>query len=109
MKRFLLFLIALVAVSCAVPLDQINGNRITGEIILQVVPSDAEVYLDGTYIGHADKFDGAKSTLRVVTGGHVLKFLADDFENEMREVIAKEQPQIVVVKMLPKPRPAAGE
>jgi len=105
----IILLLLVLACSCAIPLDQINGGRRTGVVILNVAPPDAEVYLDGYYIGHAGRFDGTHRTLRVALGGHVLKFQAGEFENEMREVIAQEQPQTLVVNMLPKPKPSPVE
>ena len=109
MKAITVSLILIVACSCAMPLDQINGDRQTSAVVLKVMPSDAKVYLDGYYIGHASKFDGTHGILRVTPGGHVLKFKAKDFQNEMRELLAREEAQTMTVKMLPTPKPAPEE
>jgi hypothetical protein len=105
----IILVMLLLLTACAVPLSQINGDRTTGVVLLQVVPEDAKVYLDGIYIGRASRYDGTHGTLRIKLGGHVLRFISDEFENEMREVVARETPQTLVVKMLPKPRPSVGE
>ncbi|MCL4233922.1 MAG: hypothetical protein KJ042_05345 [Deltaproteobacteria bacterium] len=88
-------LVALTA--CAVPLDQLNGDRPTTDYVLKVSPDDAKVYLDGRFIGRARRF-------AVTAGGHVLRFEHDDFQNETREVVAGRQPTVIDVRMLPKPR-----
>lgn len=95
-------LVALTA--CAVPLDQLNGDRPTTDYVLKVSPDDAKVYLDGRFIGRARRFDGESGRLAVTAGGHVLRFEHDDFQNETREVVAGRQPTVIDVRMLPKPR-----
>ncbi|MCZ7585924.1 MAG: hypothetical protein M5R36_22795 [Deltaproteobacteria bacterium] len=106
MRGLLGLLLVLSLTACAVPLDQINGARRTVPVTLSVEPSDAKVFLDGTYIGKADRFDGDPGTLDLTAGGHVLRFESDEFENERRELVAGDKPLRLDVKMLPKPRAA---
>ena len=105
MRVFNLLFLSLFLASCAVPLDQINAPRPTASVVLRVQPEDARVSLDGVFIGRARMFDGTKRSLEITPGGHVLQFEDDDFENEVREIVARDGPQTLVVKMIPKPEP----
>ena len=104
MRIFSLLFLSLLLASCAVPLDQLNAPRATTSVVLQVQPEDAKVSLDGVFIGRAKRFDGTKRSLEVTPGGHVLQFESDDFENELRQIVARDGPQTVVVEMIPKPK-----
>lgn len=96
---------ALVACGCAVPLAQLDQGEPTASFVLQVMPTDAKVFLDGRYVGSADRFDGDPGTLAVTVGGHVLRFEHENFQNETVEIVAGRQPTVLDIEMLPKPRP----
>lgn len=50
-----------------------------GYLDLDVNPEEAEVYLDGEYVGTADEFDGYPGFLQVAPGRHSLEFVLDGF------------------------------
>jgi hypothetical protein len=47
---------------------------ITGSARIQVTPKNAEVYVDGYFVGTVDDFDGALQRLHVEPGEHELQF-----------------------------------
>ena len=44
-------------------------------------PEDAEVWLDGAYVGFADQFDGFPRYLRIATGRHRLEFRLEGYRS----------------------------
>lgn len=46
----------------------------TGTLKTKVKPSDAAVYVDGSYVGHADQFDGPGQKLHLTPGPHDVRF-----------------------------------
>lgn len=46
----------------------------TGMLKTKVVPSDAGVYVDGKYVGHADQFNGPGQKLYITPGEHEVRF-----------------------------------
>jgi hypothetical protein len=46
----------------------------TGMLKTKVVPSDAGVYIDGKYVGHADQFNGPGQKLYITPGEHEVRF-----------------------------------
>jgi hypothetical protein len=104
MKKLILA-IALVAllVGCATPLVRINGGAATRSVVISVEPADAKVFLDGKYIGRAEKFSAAEGGLPLTAGAHRLRFEAEEFLNEMVVVSAGVTNEPVVIRMLPRP------
>lgn len=60
-----------------------------GAIRLKIKPEDAEVYLDGYYVGAVDDFDGIFQRLRVDYGPHRVEIRAHGFESLVFEVRAQ--------------------
>ncbi len=52
-----------------------------GSIKLKVKPKDAEVYVDGTYFGHVDDYNGAFQHLDLRSGTHRLEIRAAGYES----------------------------
>ncbi len=52
-----------------------------GSIRLKVKPKDAEVYVDGTYFGHVDDYNGAFQHLDLRSGTHRLEIRAAGYES----------------------------
>lgn len=46
----------------------------TGMLKTKVSPSDAGVYVDGKYVGHADQFNGPGQKLYITPGEHEVRF-----------------------------------
>ena len=46
----------------------------TGILKTKVSPSDAAVYVDGKYVGHADQFNGPGQKLYITPGDHEVRF-----------------------------------
>mgnify|MGYP001397613324 CR=1 FL=1 len=52
----------------------------TGALRVQVKPRDAQVFVDGYYVGVVDEFDGAFQRLRLDTGPHRIEIRKEGFE-----------------------------
>lgn len=52
----------------------------TGSVRTIVKPKDAQVFVDGYYVGVVDEFDGAFQRLRLDTGPHRIEIRKDGFE-----------------------------
>lgn len=52
----------------------------TGSVRTQVKPRDAQVFVDGYYVGVVDEFDGAFQRLRLDTGPHRIEIRKEGFE-----------------------------
>lgn len=52
----------------------------TGSLRLMVKPRDAQVFVDGYYVGVVDEFDGAFQRLRLDTGPHRIEIRKEGFE-----------------------------
>ena len=48
------------------------GGRAESDVRVEVIPKQAEVYVDGYYAGLADDFDGAFKHLHTTPGGHAI-------------------------------------
>jgi hypothetical protein len=55
----------------------------------EVVPKDAEVYVDGYYAGHASDFDGVFKQLHVVPGGHAVTLHLKGFRTVTEDVYVR--------------------
>jgi hypothetical protein len=64
-----------------------QGYRDTGNLRLKIDPKQAEVYVDGYYVGLVDSFDGVFQKLNLDSGGHRLELKADGFEPLQFEVL----------------------
>ncbi len=51
-----------------------------GSIRLRVKPAEAEVYVDGTYYGKVDKYDGRFDHLDLPAGTHLLEIRAEGYQ-----------------------------
>jgi hypothetical protein len=52
----------------------------TGTLRLKVKPRDAEVHVDGYFVGTVDQFDGVFQRLHLETGGHRIEIRAVGYE-----------------------------
>jgi len=52
----------------------------TGKLRLKVKPRDAQVFVDGYYMGIVDEFDGTFQRLRLETGGHRVELRLDGYQ-----------------------------
>jgi len=52
-----------------------------GGVSLEVSPSDAAVYVDGSYAGQVRDFDGTQQTLTLTLGHHTIQISARDYES----------------------------
>ena len=50
-----------------------------GGVRLKVKPRDAEVFVDGYYVGIVDEFDGSFQQLRIEEGPHVIQIRKEGF------------------------------
>jgi hypothetical protein len=59
----------------------------TGSLRLKVKPSNAQVYVDGYYVGVIDSYDGAFQKLGIEAGPHRVELRAEGYETVQFEVI----------------------
>ncbi len=52
-----------------------------GRLRLDVRPRDAEVHIDGDFVGRVDDFDGRLQGLTLETGGYSIEIVAPGFES----------------------------
>jgi hypothetical protein len=52
----------------------------TGSVRLKIKPGDAQVHVDGYYVGTVDQFDGVFQKLTLDEGGHKIEIRSDGFE-----------------------------
>ena len=76
----------------------------TGRLRLEVLPADAEVYVDGVYAGHAGQFDGVSPHAALAPGGHRIDVRADGYQDVVFGTrIVRSKPTVERVTLLPLP------
>ena len=55
-------------------------GQVYGRVRIQNAPRDAQVYVDGGYVGTVDNFDGARAGLTLEVGVHGIEIRATGFE-----------------------------
>ena len=63
------------------------GYNNTGSARLQISPRDAQVYVDGRFVGLVDDFDGSFQQLRVEAGQHQLQVYLDGYRSYTENVL----------------------
>jgi len=58
-----------------------------GSLRLKIKPSNAQVYIDGYYVGVVDSFDGAFQKLSVDAGPHQVELRAEGYETTHFDVV----------------------
>jgi hypothetical protein len=58
-----------------------------GSLRLKIKPRDAEVYVDGYYVGVVDSFDGVFQRLRLEEGPHRIEIRHPEYRSIVREVL----------------------
>ena len=56
------------------------GSPYYGGVALEMTPYDADVFVDGTYAGRVEDFDGATQPLTLTTGVHEIEVQAQGYE-----------------------------
>jgi hypothetical protein len=74
---------------CGMPQETRRGVGNEGFLLIQAVPDDAEVFVDGQLIGKAAKYE--KDPLELSSGTHRIEFRKAGFLPEMREVYVGNQ------------------
>jgi hypothetical protein len=64
-----------------------SRDRGVGSIRLKVKPSDAQVYVDGYYVGVIDSYDGAFQRLGIEEGPHKVQVRAEGYESVQFDVM----------------------
>ena len=62
------------------PVGSSTSNDDEGSLRLKIKPREAEVYVDGYYVGIVDDFDGIFQRLHVETGSHHIEVRAPGYE-----------------------------
>lgn len=63
----------------------------TGGVRLQVTPRQAQVYVDGYFVGIVDDFDGTFQRLRLEPGGHEILLHLEGYRNASQKVYVQPQ------------------
>jgi hypothetical protein len=64
-----------------------QSYRDNGSLRLKIDPRQAQIYVDGYYVGLVDNYDGAFQKLDIEGGGHKVELKADGYEPLQFEVI----------------------
>jgi hypothetical protein len=64
-----------------------RGYRDTGSLRLKIKPREAQVFVDGYFVGTVDEFDGIFQRLGIESGGHRIELKADGYEPLQFEVL----------------------
>ena len=85
----------------------------TGILKTKVVPSDAGVYIDGKYVGHADQFNGPGQKLYITPGEHEVRFSIAYYQDYSTKVNVQANQTTVVEQSLSRsdeqlPKPPFG-
>jgi hypothetical protein len=59
----------------------------TGSLRLKIKPREAQVFVDGYFVGEVDSFDGTFQKLNIDSGGHRVEIKADGFEPLQLDVL----------------------
>jgi hypothetical protein len=68
----------------------------TGAARLQISPKQTQIFVDGYFVGTADKFDGAFQRLRVEAGEHELEFYLEGYRTARQPVLFRREGTITV-------------
>ena len=68
----------------------------TGSARLQISPKQTQVFVDGYFVGAADKFDGALQRLRVEAGEHELEFYLEGYRTARQPVLFRREGTITI-------------
>ena len=74
----------------------------TGSVRLRVKPSNGKVYLDGTFMGVVDQFDGLTDHLAAPVGRHEIEVRADGYDTLTLAVDVEPDKTVTVRGSLPK-------
>ena len=91
MKRLSLLLLAVLLIlsACGMPKETRRGVGNEGLLIIQAVPDDAEVYVDGQSVGRAGKYES--DPLELSSGTHKIEIRKAGYVSEFREVYSGNQ------------------
>ena len=64
-----------------------SQHRDIGNLRLKVKPNDAQVYVDGYFVGPVDSFDGVFQKLGIEAGAHRIELRAEGYETVQFEVL----------------------
>jgi hypothetical protein len=65
------------------------GQGATGSLRLKIEPREAQVYVDGYFVGDVDNFDGLFQRLKIDAGGHRIEIKADGYEPIQFDVLVE--------------------
>jgi hypothetical protein len=71
------------------PVTVVPGPTTYGGVTFEVSPSDTAVYVDDTYAGTVDTFDGTTEPLTLAAGTHRIELQADGYEPLTFDVIVQ--------------------
>jgi len=60
--------------------DRRNDDGVKGGVKLKVSPKDADVFVDGYFVGRVDDYNGLFQRLNLVAGSHHIEFKARGYE-----------------------------
>ena len=82
---FCIFLI----VGCGLPQETRRGVGNEGFLIIQAIPEDAEIYINGELVGRAEQFQ--KNPLELRSGTHKVEIRKAGYSSEYREIFVGNQ------------------
>ena len=88
-KLFLISWIILACWGCGLPQETRRGIGNEGFLIIQAIPDDADVYVDGQRVGQAREYE--RTPLELSSGTHKVEIRKGGFFPEVREIYAGNQ------------------
>ncbi len=64
-----------------------SSSSETGAVRLKIKQKEAQIYVDGYYVGVVDSYDGSFQKLTLDSGGHKLELKADGYEPLQFDVV----------------------
>ncbi len=74
---------------CGLPQETRRGIGNEGLLVIQATPDDAEVFVNGEFVGKAEQFE--KKPLELKSGTHKLEIRKAGYSSEIREVYVGNQ------------------
>ncbi len=74
---------------CGLPQETRRGVGNEGFLIIQAIPEDAEIYINGDFVGKAEQFQ--KNPLELRSGTHRLEIRKAGYSSEFREIFVGNQ------------------
>ena len=104
MKRNLIILIVFtLALSCTLPKTKVTQQGSEGLLKVNIQPEDAEIWIDGVFLGIAVDYNPEDKYISLTSGLHTIEIKKDGYETVYRDIYAGHSMQTLAVTLTPHP------